>query len=226
MTGAYMHVRKAFTLIEILVVIAIIATLMSLLLAVINTTQAEIAASMSTIQQLSGNIEVYKTMNGKYPLTKVAATDFSNTDAATIASRNHELRVKLVSISAEYDSGGEFFYATTEAYAEPTPAILGTAPATADCIVDAWNSPLVYKPYTAYLVPPTGFPTTGADKYAPPKIRSYQIWSPGENEQYEMNSANADLATHKAFETDPDKLDDSSTLVIFDDITNWTKVSN
>lgn len=219
-----MNRRSAFTLIEILVVIAVIATLMGLLLSVINTNQADIAATMSKIQQVAGSAELYKTKNGSYPLTQVPAAEFSDTVLKTIASRNHELRARLVAISAEYDVGGEHFFKTSIDYDKPSPARLATVPDTCDCIVDLWNNPLVYKPFTAYLAPPSTWP--GGERWLPPKPNSFQIWSAGPDFVYQMNSANADLSSGERFETDPDKLDDSSTLVIYDDITNWTRVQN
>ncbi len=219
-----MFSRHAFTLIEILVVIAIIVTLMGLLLGVVNTTSAEIAATQSSIQQLSGSIEQYKTLNGKYPLQGLNNLTYSNSNEQRIASRNHELREMLYSISAEYGTGGQFAFGTDHDYQAPTPEILPGFSGKCECIVDNWDMPLIYKPFTAYAGLPSGWSSSEASKYKPPKPNSYQIWSAGPNMTYEQNSANgADSSnSYTPFDTDPD----SDNFVLIDDITNWSKAAN
>ena len=195
--------RQAFTLIELLVVIAIIITLMGLLIAVANTNQAEIAATVSKIKSVEGSIMAYKTQNGKLPLQSLAASDFSDSDTDIIASRNHELRARLVAQGSEFDVGGEhaFEFEDTYTYKTPSVSVLSTVPTNIMyCITDAWDNPIVYKPYTAYLS------VTGA-----PKRDTFQIWSPGPDGEYNMNSSgpgkNADV--------------ESDSYVHLDDITNW-----
>ena len=210
--------RSAFTLIEILVVIAIIVTLMGLLLAVVNTNQADIAATTAIIKDVEGTVHTYKTLNGKWPLMSVSDGDFSDTDKQKIGSRNHELRSQLIAVNrGEFDIGGNYAKDyPEETYLEPSKPILSGSITNLVCILDAWDNPLVYKPFTAYVRPMYGL--APAD-YRPKKPDTFQIWSAGPNMTYEQNSVNGDSTEGYAPINDNPE-DDNYKFI--DDITNWT----
>lgn len=198
---------RAFTLIELLVVITIIIVLMSLVLAVVNTTSADVMATSARIQSISGDISSYKMTNGVYPLMNVPAAEFDvmdydfstnpMVDMTVISRHNQDLRGKLIAVSSEYDKGGEFFSSYND------------GSNTRNCILDSWDNPLVYKPYTAYLTAPVGAP----------KKNSFQIWSAGPDGVYQQNSSGQlDLDNDGNIDsTDPNDLN----FLFCDDITNW-----
>ncbi len=206
---------RAFTLIEILIVIAIIALLMSLIMAVITPRSAYMVKTDASIKKLELAVITYERDNGRYPLFHLAVTDFSDTNLETIASRNHDLREILSATNDEYMRGFE----SEISYSAASTAVLSSSPKTATCIVDAWDMPLVYKPYSIYFKAPMGWPATGPSRYAPPKRSSFQIWSAGENGIYEMNSGDADPSTYKPYSSSQAK----DGKLFIDDIVSWKR---
>ena len=151
-------------------------------------------------------------------LMSVAYGNFSDTDKQKIGSRNHELRSRLIAVNrGEFDSGKYAKDYPEETYLEPSEgAILTGTISDLICILDAWDNPLVYKPFTAYVRPMYGLDSA---TYRPKKPDTIQIWSAGPNMTYEQNSVNGDPDNSYAPINDNPE-DDNYKFI--DDITNWT----
>ncbi|MFW5751156.1 MAG: prepilin-type N-terminal cleavage/methylation domain-containing protein [Planctomycetota bacterium] len=175
--------RRGFTLIELMVVMAVIAVLMGLLIPVISTAmsgskKAETTATLQNIEQAIAN---YHSRNGVLPLfdEDLAAHDCMGggdvVDEHEVEANNVLLLACLRTVDRDTFGPG------------------------ADCvnqgvIVDAWHRPFLYRPFTCYpLIAGSALPHSDD----PPRPDSYQLWSFGPDRTND-NGEDDDLVNWKA----------------------------
>lgn len=110
-----MNLRKGFTLIEILIVVAIIAILASVVLVGLGPTQqaGRDARRSSDLHEVQNGLELYYNRNGSYPVLS-ADSGISWGPAATAGTFSNKLTAAGVGVNAvpnDPNSGSNYIYA-------------------------------------------------------------------------------------------------------------------
>lgn len=204
--------REGFTLIEILVVIAIISVLMGLILPAIMKagSKAKVVETTALIEKIKAALQGYEHDNGDYPPTSLKDAGFYSN------SINDGIESLVVHLASK--SKGNPYLEIEEKYYEnldndnipnsyPLDWFFGDRQARE--IVDAWGNPLVYFHHRDYSKPKrhmtayknltrktvTGFKPGKSKKTAAyHSWSSFQIWSVGPNCENE-NGEGDDIAS-------------------------------
>ena len=156
--------RSAFTLIELLIVIAVIATLMGLLIPSVMFVQARAkkAKTRTFLAQIEAALSSYKNVNGIYPeniggdpTTPMTANGYSaNADA---------LHDALITVDRETFRSGS--------------------------LNDPYDNHVYYRPAKTLPFNAVAAPEIDSDK--PPGADSYQLWSSGSNGRDDVSASTA-----------------------------------
>lgn len=190
--------RRAFTLVELLVVIGIIVVLMSLVMGAVMIAKRMALRTKATAQinTLVAAVETYNALNGSYPEKwKVPAAVTDDTTAVSTALAGLTVTIPNpgddIYATVFYDSGS----GTAKAATAITPgdwalanAVLVRQLMSIDAalgqkgnglILDPWNKPLRYRPSKWY--PMSGAPLSAprVDAEDAPNPASCQVWSSG-----------------------------------------------
>jgi prepilin-type N-terminal cleavage/methylation domain-containing protein len=171
--------RQAFTLVELLVVIAVIATLAALLIPLVGyaKTTAKKAQTEAKIGTIRAALSQYKDVNGHYP--EAFGTLFSgNPDAQTLSNKNtwdligRDLQLQLQTIDRDNfrDKNDD------QNHINRVPDVLR------DSFVGAVSGKMIrYRPakYYPFLTDDKNKDRVAIDSETPPNPDSYQLWSAG-----------------------------------------------
>lgn len=104
--------RKGFTLIEILIVVAIIAILASVILVGLGPTQSlgRDARRVSDLQEIQNGLELYYNANGQYPDTNSTAAWGPATTANTFSYDLVNAGIGISSVPSDPSSGRSYDY--------------------------------------------------------------------------------------------------------------------
>lgn len=167
--------RRAFTLVEMLIVLLIIITLMGLLIPAISLVKrkGKEAQAREQLAKIEAALASFRNVNGVYP------EDGMTVDAA---ANNKRLLIALNTVNRDFRLVDATGAATTvEANMKP--------------LVDPWGNPIRYRPARLYA---WGTSTDAADIDGanPPNADTYQLWSVGPNGTDNRGRAD-DLVTWK-----------------------------
>jgi type II secretory pathway pseudopilin PulG len=193
--------RRAFTLVELLVVIGIMITLMSLIMGgvMLAKRSAQRAKAVSLLGTVASAIDSYRTLNGYLPeYTRLSTVQVSDIDSA-VTSMGGTLPSGVIVGSDAYrqvfskdpsDNRAEakLVFGTGKITdsewatinASLTMALRSVDPAiTQDgTILDPWKKPLRYRPSKWYPFG-AGGGSARVDMVEPPNPETYQLWSMG-----------------------------------------------
>jgi len=163
--------RSAFTLIELLIVIAVIATLMGLLIPSVMFVQARAkkAKTRSFLAQIEAALSTYKNVNGIYP--ENIGGDPTTPMTATATANAAALHTALLTVDRENFRGVN--------------------------LNDPYGNPVCYRPAKKLeFLPKVAAPghpqyDEHIDGEKPPGADSYQLWSTGSNGTDEVSTSPA-----------------------------------
>ncbi len=161
---AVQRTRRGFTLIELMVVMAVIAVLMGLLIPVISSAMSgsKKAETVATLQNVEQAIANYHSRNGVLPLYDATLEEHDCMQGDMVSEdevRDNNLLLLQCLRTVDRDTFGP-----------------GSKCVNNGEIVDAWNRPLLYRPFTCY---PYVSGAILAHSEDPPRPDSYQLWSFG-----------------------------------------------
>lgn len=180
--------RKAFTLVELLIVISIITVLTTMVSVGLLSAKgkAKIAATRALIANIQAGIENYYGAYGDYPPT--ALTDIN---PAAPSGANNGIESVVYCLSSQ-DKGGPFLLGILDSKYSNLDNDFFPGPAPLRELQDEWNAPIVYFHSRDYDNPSKGnnysFRKSG-DAITPQIIGAYynsytfQLWSAGPDEK-------------------------------------------
>lgn len=174
--------RRAFTLVELLVVIGIMITLMSLIMGgvMLAKRSAQRAKAVSLLGAVAAAIDQYRSLNNTYPerlVYKTSITGMPTPPATFSINDGDEVYATVFASATSVDAIGADAWRAVNLMLVYQLGDLIREQAPTGVLLDPWGQPLRYRPAKWY--PYAASASDRIDGENPPGQDGYQLWSLG-----------------------------------------------